>query len=316
MNWIRNNRFLAGFLGIMILGIGGLGYLLYSAIGQHDQVSQDYDTQVKELKRLQALKPYPDQADLSKYQEIRTSYKQSVDDLQAKMVGYEVPLDTQLTPTQFQDRLRKVVDDVTKAADQVGMAYPADFYLGFERYRSSLPEAGATALLSAQLTSVQELMSLLIKERIDKIGGVKRAVFPQENGAAAAAADPSAAQRGKAPANAAVADLVTKVPVVLQFTGAPSAFRAVMNDITHLKRLFVIRALRIANQVDKGPLRGQVDPIPGGAGLPNAPGPDANAASGEPLPEKGPPPLRYVVGQEKLDIVARIELAKVNAPQR
>ena len=313
MDWIRNNRFLAGFLGVMILGIGGLGYLLYNAIGQHDQVSQDYDTQVRELKRLQALKPFPDQADLSKYQEIRTNYKQSVDDLQAKMVSYEVPLDTQLTPTQFQDRLRKVVDDVTKAADQVGMAYPADFYLGFERYRSSLPEAGATALLSAQLTSVQELISVLIKERVDKIGGIKRAVFPQENGAPLAA-DPNAVQRGKAPANAASADLMTKVPVVLQFTGAPPAFRAVMNDITHQKRLFIIRAMRIANQVDKGPTRGQIDPIPGGAGVPSAPSPDVNVASGEPLPEKGPPPLRYVVGQEKLDVVARIELAKVNAP--
>ncbi len=313
MDWIRNNRFLAGYLAVMILGVGSVGFLLSTAIVEHEQVSQDYDTQVRELKRLQALKPYPDQADLSKYQEVRTGYRQAVDDLQARMVSMEVPLDTQITPTQFQDRLRKVVEDVTKAAQQVGMAYPEDFYLGFERYRNALPEAGATALLSAQLTSVQELMSLLIKERIDKVTAIKRAILPQESGGATS---PNPTQKARGPANAAApADLVTKVPIVLQFSGAPSAFRAVLNDITHQKHLYIVRALQIKNQVDKGPVRGQQDPIPGGLAPASPASADPTAAPSD-LPDKGPPPLRYVVGQEKLDVTARIELAKVNVATR
>ena len=219
-----------------------------------------------------------------------------------------------VTPTQFQDRLRKVVDDVTKFAQQNGVSYPEDFYLGFERYRNALPEAGATPLLSGQLDNLQELVGILIRERVEKITVVKRMILPQESGAP----DASAAQRARGgPGAAAAPEMVTKYPVVLEFAGPPSAFRAALNDITHSKRLFIIRAVKINNQSDKGPVRGQEPPQGGNGNQPPAPqtAAESNPASGEPLPEKGPPPLRYVVGQEKLDVIVRIELAKVAPPR-
>ena len=33
MNWIKANKFLTGFFGVMIIGLGGLGYFLFSAMG-------------------------------------------------------------------------------------------------------------------------------------------------------------------------------------------------------------------------------------------------------------------------------------------
>lgn len=309
MVWIRNNKFLAGFIAFMVIGVGVLTYLLVTTMGQYDQVSQDYNTQVTEMKRLEGLQPYPDQNNLKKYEAVKTDYKQAVDDLQTKMAGFEPPpQNPPFTPTEFQDHLRKVVDEKVKAADQLGIAYPTDFYMGFERYRNSLPEAAATPLLTAQLDNIEELVSILLKERVEKISKVNRAILPQENGAAADAA----AQRARGGANqpAPAGDLVVKLPVVLDFSGPPNTFRAVLNDVTHSKRLFIIRALKITNQSDKGPPRGQ-EPPQGGVGAVAAPAPEANPTAGEPLPEKGPPPLRYVVGQEKIDVIARIELARV-----
>ena len=312
MNWIRNNKFLAGFVAFMVIGVGALVTLLINSMGQYDQVSQDYNTQVTEMKRLQALQPYPDQDNLAKYQEVETGYKQAVDDLRTKMAAFEPPVQNPpFTPTEFQDHLRKVVDEKVKAADQYGIAYPTDFYMGFERYRNSLPEAAATPLLTTQLDNIEELVSILIRERVDKIGKVSRAILPQENGAAAT---PPPVVKGAPTQNQPVAgDLVAKLPVVLDFSGPPTTFGAVLNDITHSKRLFIVRALKITNQSDKGPPRGQ-EPPAGGVSAAPAPA-SAEANPGEPLPEKGPPPLRYVVGQEKIDAVARIELAKV-APLR
>lgn len=313
MNWIRNNTFLAAFLAVMVLGIGGLTYLLIDSMGRYDQVAQDYDTQVKELKRLQALKPFPDQANLAAYQEVKKTYKQAVDELRAKLAAFEPAPETPPPgPTQFQDRLRRVVDDVTKAAQLANVAYPDDFYLGFERYRNSLPDAVATPLLSRQLDNIQELVGILIKERVDRITAVKRVVLPQESGGGAAPVfTPARSQNNKPGANAAgAAELVSKLPVVLEFTGPSGCARNTLNDISHSKRLFVVRAIQVKNESDKGPVRGQDPTQAGGAGAVAAG--DPNATTTDAASQKGTPALRYVVGQERLNVVERVELVKVS----
>ena len=314
MAWIRNNTFLAVFLAVMIVGVSALGFLLYSSYGTYQQVAQDYDTQVKELQRLQTKNPFPNQKNLVSYQTVRSDYRTAVEDLQNKLAAFEPPAETPPTPTQFQDKLRGVVDGITKAADANGIAYPTDFYLGFERYRSNLPDPGATLALTNQLNNIQELVGILITHKVDKITQVKRTILPQEGGASTSAPTPTPV--GKPIPNQPNAELVSKSSVVFAFTGPPAAFRDSLNDVTSAKRLFVIRAVQVKNQVDKGPERGQMQGITGGfdAAPKAAPAADSPVGS-EPLPEKGPPPLRYVLGQEKLDVVMRVELTRV-APRR
>ena len=118
--------------------------------------------------------------------------------------------------------------------------------------------------------------------------------------------------------------LVSKYPLEIAFTALPSSFRESLNKIVSDKELYVIRSLMVKNQVDKGPSR--IDPMQAAAGVPAgvapaAPTPTGAPASGggfdgngvpvPPLPDKGPAPLRYIVGQERLDVTARIELASV-----
>ena len=54
---------------------------------------------------------------------------------------------------------------------------------------------------------------------------------------------------------------------------------------------------------------------PNPAAAPAPGGVDANGVPVPPLPGSGPAPLRYVVGQERLDVVARIELTSVRPPR-
>lgn len=314
MAWIRNNTFLAVFLAVMIVGVAGLGFLLYSSYDNYQQVSQEYDKQVRELQRLQAKDPFPNQANLVKYQQVRTDYRQAVEELQNKLAAFEPPAEVPLSPTQFQDRLRQVVDGIIKTADQNGIAYPADFYLGFERYRSNLPDPGATLALTGQLNNIQEIVGILISRKVEKITSLKRTTLVQETGGSAVAATPAPGARGAAAKQPAEADLVSKSVVVLAFTGPPATFRDGLNDITGSKRLFVIRAVQVKNQMDKGPERGVPQTPPGGLAAAPTMSSDTPAGS-EALPEKGPPPLRYVLGQEKVDVVVRIELTKVS-PRR
>ena len=321
MESIRNNKFTTVFAAIMVIGVGVLGYLLYSSYSHYDEVSQEYDKQVKELQRLQALKPYPDSKGLQKYSEYRQSYGAAVNALQAKLASFEPPPDQEVpTPIQFADRLRKTVEEISSAAQGVGMALPANFYMGFEAYRGAPPDAAVTPLLSRQLDAMVDLMRVLIKQRAVSLNVVKRAPLPREPGGPTAPA-PAAAGAPRSGANAAPAasSLIVRHPVEIAFTAQPSAFREIVNAITAAERLYIIRALEIKNKEPKGPLREDPLAMQMTGGVPQPPQPPSdpgpNGVPNPPLPANGPPPLRYVVGLEKVDADLRIELVKVEPPQ-
>ena len=321
MDWIRNNKFMAGFLAFMAVGVGVLGYLLYTGYSRYDDVAEQYDKQVSELARLQNLQPFPDAKGLQKFTELRQNYSSAVKTLQMDLAAYEPPPENPpLTPVQFADKLRKVVEDVTSAAQNVGMALPENFYMGFEQYRGAPPDVAAAPLLSQELDAINDLVGLLLKQRVARLTSITRGRLPHEAGSFAAPAAPAANGRPGGKAEAAE-DLVVRSPVEILFTAQPSAFHAVLNEITDAKRLYVIRAVQVKNEMDKAPLRD--DPslaVVGGveqAGAPAAaepPSADQNGVPVPPLPKKGPAPLRYVVGLEKLDADLRIELVKIAPP--
>ncbi len=136
MDWVKNNRFVAVYLAVLVIGGGVLAFLVFSAYGRYSQVSDDYRTQAAELRRLQNLEPYPNAENLRRYTDEKKSYAVAVVDLQKQLASFEPPAESPPpTPLQFQDRLRQVVDDVTKSAQQAGVGLPDGFYLGFEQYR-------------------------------------------------------------------------------------------------------------------------------------------------------------------------------------
>ena len=321
MDWIRNNKFMAGFLGFMAVGVIVLGYLLYTGYSRYDDVAQQYNKQVSELERLQNLQPFPDAKGLQKFTELRRNYSSAVKTLQMNLAAYEPPPENPpLTPVQFADKLRKVVEDVTAAAQNVGMALPENFYMGFEQYRGSPPDVAAAPLLSQELDAINDLVGLLLKQHVARLTSITRGRLPHEAGGPTAPAAPAAngPRGGKAEA---AEELVVRYPVEILFTAQPSAFHAVLDEVTSAKRLYILRAVQIKNEMDKAPLRD--DPslaVVGGvdqAGAPAAaepPGTDQNGVPVPPLPKKGPAPLRYVVGLEKLDADLRIELVKIAPP--
>ena len=318
MNWVRNNRFLAALLAVLIVVGGALIFLLITAQSRYADVAAQYESQVTELQRLQKLPMFPDDDNLKKYETIRQDYQKEVINLQTSLAALDpAPANPPLTPLQFQDKLRQVVEETVQKAQTAGVGLPEGFYLGFEQYRGAPPENAATALLTTQLGEIQNLMDLLINQHIDKLTSIKRGLLPQEGAPATAAAAAPAPGRPGAPGAPVTAPLVSKYPLEIAFTALPSAFREALNKITSDKELYIIRALQVKNQVDKGPPRLEGGAPGGPAPTPAAPAPggtDANGVPVPPLPDKGPAPLRYVVGQERLDVIARIDLVSVKPP--
>ena len=318
MDWIRNNKFMSGFLGFMLVAAGALGYLLFAQMGTYDQTSQDYDSAVKELDRLQNLKPYPFARSKGKLIDLRKETAQRVTDLQKQLADYEPPAErSDFKPIEFQDKLRHVVDEISQAAKSANIALPADFYMGFEQYRGTPPDAAAAPALSRELDAIEDLLKILINRRIDALTLIKRAPLPQEPGGAginpSAAAATARNTPGGRPAATALADSVSRYPVELDFTCQPSSFRDSLDDIVTAKRLFLVRAVQVKNQKSKGPPREGTGasapaPTPQTAAVPD-PGTAAPAPADTPAGK-----IEYIVGLEKLDVNMRVEIIKVAPP--
>ncbi len=306
MDWIRKNKFLTGVLGFVVVVAGVLGYLLFAQMGTYDQTSQDYDAAVKELDRLQGETPFPYQKSKANLVELRQKTTNQVSELQKQLADYEPPAErANFSPTEFQDKLRRVVDEVTQAARGANVELPPDFYMGFEQYRGTLPDATAAPMLSRELDAIQDLLKILITHRIDKLISIKRAPLPAEAGGGAASRPVVPPRPGAPPP---LAESVSRTVLDIAFSGAPSSFRDTLDDMVNSKRLFLVRAVQVKNQSQKGPPRessaatAQATPAPGGT-------PDPNAVA---TPDK--PAITYIVGLEKLDLDMRIELVKVAPP--
>ncbi len=314
MDWIRNNKFMSGFLAVVAVGAGVLIYLLVTQMGAYDQVSQDYEAAVKEVQRLNGLEPYPAPAGERDLETLRKKTADSVTDLQTRLAAYEPPPEkADFKPIDFQDKLRRVVDEVSQAAAAARVELPKDFYMGFEQYRGAPPETAAAPALSRELDAVQDLLMILINKRITALTSIKRAPLPQESGAVSVAAPAPVAGRtaGAKPAATSPADSVSRVPVTVAFKCQPSSFRETLDELVTSKRLFLVRAVQVKNDAEAGPKKAApalAEPTaPTPAPVPGAP--DAAAATAT---EK--PTLRYIVGLEGLTVTMRVEIVRVSPP--
>lgn len=299
MTWIRENKFLTAFFAILVIGAGVLGYLLYTASGSFDEVSENYTRQAAELKRLQNLTPFPDQANLQKLSEQKQAYMQSLSNLQKTLSGMEFPVEP-MTPEKFQDKLRAAVSQMMDKAKSADIKLPEKFYLGFENYQTSLPKPEAAALLGRQLQAIQRVVDLAFEAKIDEITSLSRSALPEESGAPVKAE----ARGGKANTPADAKSLVAKSSFDLNFRAEQTRFRKWLNDLSSNKdQFYIVRLLAVSNDNPKPPSR-----LEAGAA-------DASAAPADPVAAASSPAgnsLKFVVGIEKVNVTAKIDVLDFN----
>lgn len=290
MNW-GQNKFLIGFGVVMVLGCGALGGLLWQSTAQFSELSAQYDEQVNTLQQLQILPLYPEQGNLQKLKD----QKQVVTDaglaLQKQLEPLMFPME-QITPEQFQDKLRATVSAVVEKAGGVGVKLPDKFYLGFNDYQSKPPRTEAAAVLYRQLKAVDLAVNTLIDNKVDAIATINRTPLPEE-------ADAPKVPAGK-PAGKAKPVLLSKFPFEIQFSSEQAHFRRALNELARSeKQFFVIRPLSIKNTVEKPLLK--TDPSASAA-------PVDTTATGDASQAPKAQSRRYVVGMEKLNVTLRLEM--------
>jgi hypothetical protein len=298
MNWFRQNPFWGAFIAIA----GGallvaLGLLWWTKSGFEDAMTS-YRESAAEETRLESGDPYPSQANVAKMKTYLDEYKSALDKLKAELKTHMLP-ETPLAPNEFQTRLRQAIGAVAENARSHRVKLPANFNLGFNEFVSALPSPDDAPALGQELEQIQLLLNTIIEARVDAITAFRR--VPQAVSAASptAAATPPRGPQKPPPGP----KLIEQRTVEISLSASPSAGRKAINQISAANdQFFIVRAVYIKNQKDKGPPR--ENPTGTTVGVPSIP-----PAGATPAPGSTPAgPLNFIVGNEHIDLSARVEL--------
>ena len=293
MNWIKANKFLTGFLAVMLVGIGVLGYFLFSANSAFDAADDAYHDKANELNRLRHLPLYPNAKNLKALEAQKEEAAQLVAAFQAQLATREFSADD-ITPQQFQDRLKSAVTAILDKAGAAHMELPKEkFYLGFDPYESRPPEPEAVGPLTKQLKAIQWVMEKIIEAKITKLVSLTRIPLPEEKSLAGGNNNRRPGREERSGAG----DLVSKFPVDLEFLARQSSFAEALNVIVGASapQFYIPRVVRITNQKTKGPER-----VAAGA----------SATPGQPAA-----PMGYIVGEELIQVSMRLEIVEFAPPK-
>ena len=297
MNWFRLNRFLGTFL--IVFGIATLAalFFLWSAKSGFNEARARFDENAAELNRLQRLAPFPSETNLRKMRTQAEDYAADLNRLKDELMTRVLPV-VPMAPNEFQSRLRQAMTSIGERARANRVKLPENFFLGFEEFAAALPDTAAAPLLGQQLAQVELLLGILIDARVEAVTAFRRvpaaAASPSPVAPAAAAAAP--ARRGAtAPAGP---QLIERNAVEATFLSSPGASRRVINQIATLhQQFYVMRALHVLNEKDKGPSR---EVAAGVSATPAPAAPPGTPASA----------LNFIVGNERIQTAARIEMLR------
>jgi hypothetical protein len=313
MNWLQENKFLSGFLAVMLVGVGALGFLFLSAKGQYEEAYADYEEKARELEGLVKRPIFPSQKNVDKLVQQKKQVTDKAADLAKTLAAQQIPVE-EMTPAQFQDKLKAAVTALREKEKKTGKAgvfgdAPEKFFMGFEKYETAPPDAEAAVALGRQLKVIDWVVGKLIESGLTGIK-VIRPELPEEHGKKKA--DDKKAAGGKSDKAAKVA--VHKNPFEVEFVGEQASFKQALNAIIEYKGQFLIpRVVIVKNDAEKAPARVVagaigIDPAAAAAAAPPAPaatspvGTPAAAPTAPTAPVATAPAANYIVGEEKVQV--------------
>jgi hypothetical protein len=300
MKWFQENRWLGTFLIVFATCVLFAGVLLYWTRTKWNDARQAFDTAAAERSRLQGLDPFPNDANYRKLKVHLENYSTARDQFKEELKK-EVAPGPPLAPNEFQSRLRQAVIATLNRAHLNNVKLPDKFQLGFDEFTTVMPKTAVAPLLGQELSQIQMLINILLDAKVDGVTSFHRAPLPEERGPGPSPTPTPARVPGQRPAAAKTITLpsLERNVVDLTFKAAPSAARKVLNEITSSTgQIYIIRTLYVHNEKDKGPPREKT--------AEGTPPPAAPAVQNQP----GNAPLNFIVGNEHIEVSARIEMLR------
>lgn len=302
MSWFSENKFLAGFIGATVIGVGGMGWFTLSAKNKHTAAVQEYESAKSELQALQEQKPFPKSENLKLVEAEKAATLASIHKLQSELAASGFPA-AEMSASEFQIELKKTLDDIAAKSAKVGMALPKEkFDLGFD-YLGGLPDQAAAKSLGRELKAIAWVANKVLEGGAVQLDEVKREKIEEEKEPPKVVENKKGAPAKKEPKEEK--KLTRHDTFEITFKAEQGKARKILNDIVACKEQFYIpRRIRFENESLTGPSK--VNPT---AAQPGATPPDGNAEA----PKAAG--ITPVLGQEKVTVSLELEAVYFTAPE-
>lgn len=299
MNLLGQNRLLSGFLMMFGIAIVAGVWFLLAAKNEWGRAVLEFKEVAAELNRLESLAPYPSGENLRRFKAEVHDYGDGLVKLREELKGYVLPIES-IAPNEFQARLHLAITSLEQKARAAKVRLPEKFYFGFDEFAAGLPNALAAPRLGQELAQIESLFDILLEARVEAVTAFHRIVFPEEQGTVlipTSGSKPGTAQKtaGKS---------VDRNVVEASFISTPAVARKVLNQIVTNRQFFIVRLLQIRNEKDKGPPREFTTDLA-------APSDSASTSGSVSSPEaRNNGPLIFIVGNEHIEVAAKIEIVR------
>lgn len=312
MNWIKNNKFVAGLAGGTLAGAILLFFVGSHFTSAYDQAKEAYDAAADQVASSVKLPLFPSRENETAKRRALDEYRRSLESLQTSFEPFRPKEVKNITPQEFTTRLLAANTETRTAFQEAGTVVPEAFFVGFEKYRASLPAPNITGVLDYQLSAVKALMLDLAKAKPTELKNLHRPALLEEEGKAF---------------TAGAADAARAMPLEIVFTGREESLRQAFSAFSKVDRQYVvIRSVRISN-IKKDPPKASdakfdrpaaaaessaaTDAFGGGFVLPDegggTPAGDATAAAA-PKPADASRILAQVLGDEQVQVFVRLDV--------
>jgi hypothetical protein len=307
---------------VALVVVGGTGFYAFSGYGKYAEAMTGWDAKVGSIGSLERRVPYPSKENAGALGAKVEEYKSSVKALSETLNTFQRPLNTTLPNTEFQQLVKKRVEEFRAAATQGGLEIgtETEFQLGFDSYANSLPAPGLVPMLDYELEAIDHLLRKLITNGSTALLNFGRDEIPGEG------------TNQEAQANS----VVHKYPVRVRFRAPYVAVQKIVNDLANDRKFFyIVRVIKVKNQMQEGPVKLTADT--GDAGFVTYQNPvTKETASPEKLAEwgRGTAPdaevdakaraagfvraeqdARVLMGLEQLEVFMVVDIARFLSPE-
>ncbi len=210
---------------------------------------------------------YPNAKNVQTLEESARALETNIQPLEEKMRQASSQLDpvrgernaegiyTGLSGDAWQKMLSARRQELMKLADESQIALPENFYLGFQRYRSLVPNDRFTLPLGIELMAIADISKILISSGVTELRSIKRVIV--EDGGSGGTTGAEANILPARVVEAANANY-TLYPLEFQFTGSPTALYKVIDQITGANLFYIVRFIEVQNEKTSIPSQSEV----------------------------------------------------------
>jgi hypothetical protein len=224
------------------LVIAGTGFYAFSNFSKYQESLSSWDAKVSTIESLEKRVPYPNEENAKAVEELVGAYRASVASLSETLKSFQRPLNTTLANTEFQQRVKKRVEDFRAFAQENGFEIVTEngFHLGFDAYAEVVPTQELVPELDYELEAIDYLLRKLVASGSKTMTSFERDPIPGEPGG------PEKRAEG----------VVQKYPVRIRFQGSHDVLQTFINDLANDRQFFyVVRVLKVQNENEEGPLK-------------------------------------------------------------